>query len=286
MSSTTKSTETIRVTADARGCPICGSAEFAPVCEVHGFRYVSCAGCSSVRQFPYPSAADISSFYANYYGKKSTERGYLSADAFAGFQNDKQMTFSDLGLAGDAFAHRSVLDVGCGTGQFVQMMSGRAKSVEGIDVSTECINIARNNALNCSLKDFLSVTSTYDVITMWHVVEHLLEPRSYMEQANHALNPGGWLLVETPVIGAISRAFGASWRYFLPVEHLNLFTQQSLFRTCVDAGFDVRRWVRFGSGNTAGTVPPANKRAMDRIAKQHGFGDTIAVWLVKREKQE
>ena len=104
MSSTTKSTETIRVTADARGCPICGSAEFAPVCEVHGFRYVSCAGCSSVRQFPYPSAADISSFYANYYGKKSTERGYLSADAFAGFQNDKQMTFSDLGLAGDAFA--------------------------------------------------------------------------------------------------------------------------------------------------------------------------------------
>ena len=207
MSSTTKSTETIRVTADSQGCPICGSAEFVAVCEVNGFGYVSCAGCRSVRQSPYPSDADISRFYADYYAKKSTERGYLSADAFAGFQNDKQMTFSDLGLAGDAFAHRSVLDVGCGTGQFVQMMSGRAKSVEGIDVSTECINIARSNALNCSLKDFLSVTSTYDVITMWHVVEHLLQPRSYIEQAHHALNPGGWLLVETPVIGAISREF-------------------------------------------------------------------------------
>ena len=44
--------------------------------------------------------------------------------------------------------------------------------------------------------------------------------------------------------------------------------------------------MRFGSGNTAGTVPQANKRAMDRIAKQYGFGDTIAVWLVKREKEE
>jgi len=274
------------VTADARSCAICGSAESVQVCEVQGFAYVSCAGCSSVRQFPYPSDADISSFYADYYGKKSTERGYLSAAAFEGFKNDKQMTFSDLGLAGDAFARRSVLDVGCGTGQFVQMMSGRARSVEGVDVSPECIKIARDNSLNCSLKDFLSVTSTYDVITMWHVVEHLREPRRYVEQAYRALNPGGWLLVETPVIGAISRGFGASWRYFLPVEHLNLFTQQSLFKVCVEAGFDVRRWVRFGSGNTAGTVPDANKRAMDRIAKQYGFGDTMAVWLVKREKEE
>lgn len=283
MSSTTGSTETIRVTGDARGCPICGSAEFAPVCEVRGFKYVSCAGCGSVRQSPYPSDADISSFYASYYATKSTDRGYLSAAGLAGFQNDKQMTFSDLGLAADAFADRSVLDVGCGTGQFVQMMSGQAKSIEGIDVSAECIDIARSNALNCSLKDFLAVTSTYDVITMWHVVEHLLEPLSYIEHAHRALNPGGWLLVETPVIGALSRGFGADWRYFLPVEHLNLFTQQSLFRACVEAGFDVRRWVRFGSGNTAGTVPQANKRAMDRIAKQYGFGDTIAVWLIKRE---
>jgi len=274
------------VTADARGCPICGSAEFAPVCEVQGFEYVSCAGCGSVRQFPYPSDADVSRFYADYYAKKSTDRGYLSAAAFAGFQNDKQMTFADLGLAQDAFTHRSVLDVGCGTGQFVHMMSARAKSVEGIDVSPECISIARENALNCSLKDFIAVTSTYDVVTMWHVVEHLREPRRYLEQANRVLNPGGWLLIETPVIGAISRGFGANWRYFLPVEHLNLFTQQSLFSTCVEAGFDVRRWVRFGSGNTAGTVPDANKRAMDRVAKQYGFGDTMAVWLVKRGKGE
>jgi len=286
MSSTTKSTETIRVAADARVCPICGSGEFAPVCEVRGFAYVGCAGCRSVRQFPYPSDADISRFYADYYAKKSTDRGYLSEAAFAGFQNDKQHTFSDLGLAGDAFADRSVLDVGCGTGQFVQMMAGRAKSVEGIDVSAECIDIARSNALNCSLKDFLSVTSKYDVITMWHVVEHLREPRSYLEQAHRVLNPGGWLLVETPVIGAISRSFGASWRYYLPVEHLNLFTQESLFSACAEAGFDVRRWVRFGSGNTAGTVPDANKRAMDRIAKQYGFGDTMAVWLVRRESKE
>jgi hypothetical protein len=166
------------------------------------------------------------------------------------------------------------------------MMAGRAKSVEGIDVSAECIDIARNNSLNCSLEDFLGVSSTYDVITMWHVVEHLLEPRSYLAQAGRVLSRGGWLLLETPVIGAISRSFGADWRYFLPVEHLNLFTQQSLFRACSEAGFDVRSWVRFGSGNTAGTVPPASKRAMDRIAKQYGFGDTIAVWLIKREKDE
>lgn len=67
----------------------------------------------------------------------------------------------------------------------------------------------------------------------------------------------------------------------MPVEHINLFSQEALFRLCADSGFGLHSWIRFGSGNTAGSVPAANKCAMDIIAKKHGFGDTLAALFVK-----
>lgn len=83
------------------------------------------------------------------------------------------------------------------------------------------------------------------------------------------------------MVGSISEGFGADWRFFMPVEHINLFSQEALFRLCADSGFGLHSWIRFGSGNTAGSVPAANKCAMDIIAKKHGFGDTLAALFVK-----
>ena len=64
---------------------------------------------------------------------------------------------------------------------------------------------------------------------MWHLIEHLLNPIEFIEHSYRLLSPGGWLIIETPVIGSISNSFGENWRYFMPIEHINLFTQNYLF---------------------------------------------------------
>jgi SAM-dependent methyltransferase len=161
------------------------------------------------------------------------------------------------------------------------MADYQAASVLGVDISEECIRHAHERALNAVCADFPALDGRFDAISMWHVIEHVRDPKRYLEHAYRLLQPGGWLLIETPVVGSISEGFGADWRFYMPVEHINLFSQQALFRLCSHTGFDLRSWVRFGSGNTAGSVPPANKRAMDRVAKQHGFGDTLAALYVK-----
>lgn len=263
-------------------CMICGANEFKPVCEKSGVRYVGCARCGSVRQYPYPSDREIADYYADYQTKKSTESVYLTDEGYQCFKRDKVFTFSDLGLERDDFAGKSMLDVGCGTGQFLQMMADwGVTSVTGVDISAECVASARKRQLDCACADFLSFEGRYDVISMWHLLEHLRDPCGYIEHAYGLLPSGGWFLVEMPVIGVISESFGADWRYFMPVEHINLFTQEALFGLCSDVGFDIRSWVRFGSGNTAGGMPPVNKRAMDVIAKKYGFGDTLAALFVK-----
>ncbi len=267
---------------DSENCPICGNKEFKPLCEISGYRYVSCACCGSARQYPYPTDCDIARYYADYQTKKSSGSVYLTDAGYDCFKRDKLFTFNDLGITEDSFVDKSLLDIGCGTGQFIQMMVDFCVgSVQGIDISQQCIDFAQTRNLNCLCADFSGIDGHYDVISMWHLIEHLRYPKRYIEHAFHLLNSGGRLLIETPVIGVISDSFGKDWRFFMPVEHINLLTQDALFNLCSDAGFSIQSWVRFGSGNDSGSMPAINKRAMDAVAKKYGFGDTIAALFVK-----
>lgn len=263
-------------------CWVCANEEYQLVCIKQGYRYVSCSECGVVRQHPYPTDQEIARYYGSYQSKKASDSVYLTDTGFAGFKHDKELTFADLGLDDDAFSGKRICDVGCATGQFVQMMMERRPAyVMGLDASPECVAIAQARGLHVMQGDFLELEETFDVINMSHLIEHVPRPTRFFKQAFRLLAPGGWFLIETPVIGAVSQAFGEHWRYFMPVEHINLFPQNALFRACVEAGFAVKKWIRFGSGNDSGTVPAPNKRAMDIIAKRHGYGDTLAALFVK-----
>lgn len=267
-------------TSSLTRCAICDGIDFSPVCVKQGYRYVQCARCHVVRQYPYPDAQTLSEYYQNYQTQKSAGSVYLSDAGFELFKRDKGFTFNDLGLSGSGFTGKSILDVGCATGQFLQLLAEhQPASAYGIDTSEQCIAIAKTRGLNCDVADFLQIKQKVDVISMWHLIEHLPKPLSFIEHAYSLLPEGGWLLLETPVIGSISEAFGADWRYYMPVEHINLFTFDTLVELCCNAGFQLKSFTRFGSGNDG--IPPVNKRAMDKIAKQQGFGDTLALWFIK-----
>jgi 2-polyprenyl-3-methyl-5-hydroxy-6-metoxy-1,4-benzoquinol methylase len=265
-------------------CSVCDEVEFNLVCEKLDFQYVSCSCCGVVRQYPYPDENVIEDYYKRYVTKKTAKSVYLTDNGFSQFEFGKKLTFKDLNLSENIFDNKVVLDVGCGTGQFVSMINNTAKSIIGIDLSEECIQFAVKRGLNCKKANFLDIKEKVDIITMWHLIEHLRNPKEFIKHAYDLLNFNGILLIETPVIGSISFSFGKDWRFFMPVEHINLFTQNALFSLAIQCGFIVKSWVRFGSGNDSGALPAANKRAMDSVAKQKGFGDTIAVLLIKNDK--
>lgn len=263
-------------------CALCDGSDYRPVCEKGRARYVQCAHCNVVRQHPYPTSDEISDYYERYQSLKTSQSAYLSDAGFEAFKRDKLLTFADLKLGDDAFIGKRILDVGCATGQFLELMQDRgASSVMGIDASKQCIEIAKARGLPCEMTDFLSFDKGVDVITMWHLIEHLPRPQDFVRHAFSLLPEGGWLLIETPAIGMISEAFGSHWRYFMPTEHINLFPIDALSNLCISTGFSLRNFVRFGSGNDSEEVPVKNKRAMDKLAKQNGFGDTMALWFIK-----
>jgi len=88
---------------------------------------------------------------------------------------------------------------------------------------------------------------SFDLITMWDVVEHLEKPREVMDLVHRWLRPGGWVAINTlNSSGLGARIAGPQWRHFCPPVHLQYFTRKSLMRLLQSHEFAVRR--KHGSG--------------------------------------
>ena len=151
-------------------------------------------------------------------------------------------------------AKGKLLDFGCGAGQFLAQMDQLGWQVTGIDSSAPTVEWLRQElALQVyvgSLPHPWLAGRTYDVITMWHSLEHTHNPRRILEAAGELLVPNGKLVVAVPNIDSLAfRWFGSYW-YGLDVpRHLSHFSRQTLTNLLRRSGFQIEsvRMVRHSS---------------------------------------
>jgi len=114
-----------------------------------------------------------------------------------------------------------------------------------------------------------------------HVIEHVPDPRAFLEGAHQRLVDGGYLVIVTPnTAGLQARLFGARWRSAI-ADHVNLFSKRNLLRLIRECGFDPVATQTWG-GLGIGTAPGWLKRPVDRCAKACGFGDVVLVLARRR----
>jgi 2-polyprenyl-3-methyl-5-hydroxy-6-metoxy-1,4-benzoquinol methylase len=126
---------------------------------------------------------------------------------------------------------KTILDVGCGKGDFVYAGTQAGWNVKGIELSQQAVNIAQKFFLPVKKMDFFSSEirkASYDVVTMFEVLEHLPEPVNFIVRAAEIVKPGGLIYLTTPNYNSFDRRLqGIDW----PVihrEHLTYFTPQIL----------------------------------------------------------
>ncbi|MBI5587665.1 MAG: class I SAM-dependent methyltransferase [Deltaproteobacteria bacterium] len=274
----------IRVETAAKSdtsCNICGSGESRHTVTVEGHNYVRCAVCGVERMAKYPTNAEVREFYSKgYMTNKFNDLGHhihFTPEYRATYFAEKDLTFSDLRMEMGRYSGKSLLDVGCANGQFLEYAQRHGIRSMGIDISEEMVNAGRKNGLNCEVADLFDLKGSYDLVTFWDVVEHVTDPKAVLEKTMTLLNPGGELVIQTPCTGMVSELFGEKWLYYLPVQHIHLFSQDALFGLLSKTGYSIVSWVRFGSCNPRGSIPDTNKKAIDTIVKRTGIGDTIVV---------
>lgn len=136
---------------------------------------------------------------------------------------------------------KDVLDIGCGNGQFLKMASGICSSVQGVELEEQSIQKISEWGISVS-KNIEDIKNKFDVITMFHVLEHIPDPITFIEKIKPYLTPNGILLIEVPnendaLISLYDNKAFKEFTYWSC--HLFLFNENTLKTVAEYAGYTV-----------------------------------------------
>jgi SAM-dependent methyltransferase len=171
--------------------------------------------------------------------------------------------------------HR-LLELGCGTGVFLDAARQAGWTVSGVEVSPYAAAQARQRGLDVrthSVEDFEWPAGDCDCVALWDVLEHLCDPAGVLRAAGRALRPGGILALSTgDVTSLCARMTGPRWHLFNLPEHLFFFSPAALDRLLRAAGCEIRALTREWLWLPA-------EYLCERLHKAHGLPAPLATAL-------
>lgn len=150
-----------------------------------------------------------------------------------------------------------ILDVGCGTGETLALFKELGWDVYGLEIDRNAIKIATERGLeNVKLGGYEKIAdfpnNYFDSIRLYHVFEHMPDPRHCLQLIYKKLKPGGEVILGTPNANSmLSKIFGKFWVNLDIPRHLFVFSPNTLSRIVRDEGFS-RISVVFCSGDGLG----------------------------------
>ena len=175
-------------------------------------------------------------------------------------------------LAGST-ARGPLLDVGCGGGLFLGMMRQRGRRVVGLDFSREAAGIAWRRQQVPALAGDLACAplraGSFAGLTMFHVMEHLHDPRAYLSAALELLAPDGRLVVQVPNAASWqARLLGHAWNGADIPRHLTDFRGSDLEKMMESAGFEVLRRKYFSLRDNPAGLASSLAPSLDPMARR------------------
>lgn len=265
--------------ATRRACLVCGATDFTPFRAQAGFVIVACAGCGLRFLDPQPDAATLDALYAEtyYHSEDPLARGYARYTAEAA---NWRATFRERLRYLPAPPAR-VLDVGAAAGFFVEQARLAGYDARGVEPSRWASAYARDELHQPvdtgTLEAMAYPDASFEIVTMWEVIEHLPDPRAFLQEVHRVLAPGGTLAFSTPDAGApVSKLSGTRWLGWQKVpEHLWFFDRPALERMLAETGFAVKEARYVSLTVTLGF-------ALERLGSLMGLPLRVPGWLGER----
>jgi SAM-dependent methyltransferase len=167
---------------------------------------------------------------------------------------------------------RRLLDVGCAAGFFLEVCRASGWDAWGVDPAACMVAYAQSKLqlpVFCgTLRERRFEPGSFDVVTLWDVLEHMTDPRRELLEVNRVLEPGGLLVVETQNIDSwVPKVLGKRWIHYGNDLHLFHFTPGTLTRLLEETGFAVKSITRADAGKVCTLRFVADKLAhLNKVA--------------------
>ncbi len=222
-------------------CPLCGAEEFVPILQARDFHYgnpgtyslTQCVHCTLCFQNPMFSESELMAFYPKDYYSFVDRFASNQANSFPA-QLKKRLLGSDNHATKDPrFSQPGrLLDVGCGSGWFMDEMKRKEWEVRGIEPSASAADVGRSKGLDIfvgSLLDAAFPPESFDYIRFNHSFEHLPNPNEVLEEVHRILSSNGKLMIGVPNQASFNaRVFGQYWWHLALPVHTFAYSPRTL----------------------------------------------------------
>lgn len=241
-------------------CPICNqevqvTEQLFPSSVEKGksYTYLHFPCCDYYKQDPFLSEEEMSTLY---------EKDYAAFNQKGIFKLlMKMVTKKRVKKFRHLIKDKDVLEIGSGTGEFLyHCKSHKPKSVRGVEISEYASAIAKEKYdvnISCSTIENFKAEKKYDVIFMFHVIEHVKEPQIVIDKCRTLLKEGGVLIMETPNCASFERKFYREyWAGWSVPFHTFIFSPKALTEILNRCGLKVNAVHYAAFSNTYSSLIP------------------------------
>jgi len=242
------------------------------------FQIVECESCRVIRLYPRPTPIELRDYYPPeyWYTAENATVDHLE-QTYRRFVMRDHLGFVERAMR-ESTAKGTILDVGCGGGLFLQMLAERGARervgpIAGLDFSLDAADAAWRRAgvpVVCgTLSRAPFAPGSCAAVTMFHVLEHLYDPASYLEGARKLLTDKGRLIVQVPDAACWQfLLLGGLWRGIEVPRHLINFRASDLDTLLNDCGFEVLRHKHFSLRDNPASLATSVAPKLDPLARK------------------
>jgi 2-polyprenyl-3-methyl-5-hydroxy-6-metoxy-1,4-benzoquinol methylase len=230
-------------------CPVCDGTEHAPFVEIYDFAYRECQACGHLFLANPPTPEDIERLYQ---GETEQARVYVGAELF-------QRRVEQIARPKASFCAQYVppggiwFDVGAGTGELLSVVRELGWEPQGCEADVAHVQFAGEQGI-ALIRGYVDELPTdlganVRVLSALNLLEHVPEPRIWLERLSAPLAPGAHVVIEVPRHPSLSSFSNLLYpelacRHIYPPDHLHIFTEASLERVLAAAKLRARAvWV-------------------------------------------
>lgn len=212
-------------------CPLCKSLNREYQFEKFDIDLFQCIDCGTAYFDKIPQNPD--DIYSAPHALGDAKKGYLENKDYRKIRfAEERIDLIKSNLTEGDTKGLNILDVGCGTGWFLEVAKEKGFNSFGLELGRELAKFTSERldipVWNCELKD-LKTETKFDVITMFDLIEHVKDPAELILAAKQHLSNNGIIVIFTPHFDSLAiKVMKAESNLIMPAEHLSYFTEGSI----------------------------------------------------------